>query len=233
MTPARRATLEVVAALVILGGAFVAGLLVGAKHQDAKAAAAQTQVDQLKGEALAAGQAAHQADQQAMKDQATVTAADATEAAKSALTRAAKRELDRRLAALHGDAPASHSPASPRADGAGSDNALPSFPEIPDRSDELTATRAALAQAQVVIADQGDQLAAKDQALADRDRLIASITASRDSWKADAEKSQQALRLKEIACEAQASAQAKRTLWREIKAAGAAAVVAYAIGRSR
>lgn len=54
MTPGRRAALEVAVAALILGGAFVAGLLVGAKHQDAKAAAAQSQVDQLKGEALAA-----------------------------------------------------------------------------------------------------------------------------------------------------------------------------------
>lgn len=222
MTPGRRAALEVAVAALILGGAFVAGLLVGAKHQDAKAAAAQSQVDQLKGEALAAGQAAHQADQQAMKDQATVTAADA-------LARAAKRELDRRLAALHGDAPASHpNPGGAPCAKSGSEGAgggLAPLPAIPTNQDELALTRAALAQAQAVIAAQGDQLAA-------RDRLIASLTASRDSWKADAEKSQQALRLKEIACEAQASAQAKRTVWGEIKAAGWAAAIAYAAGRA-
>ncbi len=240
MTPGRRATLEVAAAAILLGGAFMTGLLVGAKHQDATAAAAQAQVDQLKGEARAAGQAAQQEDQQARKDQATVTVADAHEAAKSALTSAAKRELDRRLAALHGDAHASHpSPGSPGATGAGRSNhpeipdssSLPSFPEIPDNS-ELAATRAALAQAQVVIAAQVDQLAAKDQQIAARDKLIASTTASRDYWKADAEKSQETLRLKEIAAEAQASAQAKRTVWGEIKAAGWAAAIAYAAGRA-
>lgn len=222
--PLRRAALEVALALVLLALAFTTGLLVGTRHQDAKASAAQSQADQLKGEALAEGRVAQQADQQAMRDQATVTDSDAHAAA-------AKRELDRRLAALHGGAPASHpSPASLRANGAGSavvkDSLTAPLPSLPSASDELALTRAALAQAQAVIAAQGDQLAA-------RDRLIASLTASRDAWKADAEKAQQALRLQEIASEARASAQAKRTVWGEIKTGLVTGLVGYAAGRAR
>lgn len=235
MSPARRALLEVAAALLILGGVFVSGLLVGAKHQDTKAGTAQAQADQLKGEAKGQAQLAHQADQQAMKDQATVTDADA-------LARAAKRELDRRLAALHGGAPASHPDHIIHPDEMVSP--LPAIPDSgglklksPERgsnlqssnlqsSDELTLTRAALAQALEVNADREAQLAA-------RDRLIASLTASRDYWKATAEDREKALALQEIASQARASAQAKQTLWGEIKTGLASAALGYATGRAR
>lgn len=222
-----------VLALGLFGLGLGTGLGWGAHHASKKAVQAQTQADQHEGAAQTHAAQAAASDQQAITQQATVTTADARAAA-------AKRELDRRLAALHGDAPASHSPASVRADGAGRANlpeipdssALPSFPEIPDNSDELAATQAALAltqaalaEAQAVIAAQGDQLAA-------RDRLIASLTASRDQWHAAYEESQKALALQKIAANAAVHSEARRGFLHSLETGLATAALGYAAGRT-
>lgn len=194
-----------IAGAVLLATGFGLGLAVSIHRQSHKAQVIENQANQAEGAALAHQAAAQLSDRQADHDQATVTTSDAHAAA-------AKRELDRRLAALHGDAPASHQ------------EGLPNLPGIPDSSSELKATQAALAQAQVVIADQQSQIEA-------RDKLIASLTTARDNWKASAEQAQEALRLQQIAHDAQMSAQAKRTVWGEIKTGAAMALIGYAAGR--
>lgn len=148
---------------------------------------------------------AHEAAAQQSDRQAVQDQATVTTA--DAQAAAAKRELDRRLKALPTQHPAS----------------LASLPSIPD--DRLAATQAALAQAQAVIADQQAQIEA-------RDRLIASLTKSRDEWQASAQQAQEALRLQQIAHEAQMSAQSKRTVWGEIKTGAAMALIGYAAGRN-
>lgn len=198
MTPWLRNTLI---GLGLIGFGLVLGLDWSAHRAGAKARAAQTQSDQHEGAAQThAAQAAAQ-DQQAIKDQATVTTADARAAA-------AKRELDRRLAALHGDAPASH---------------LAPLPTVPG-TDELAATRAALAQAQAVIAAQGDQLAARDQ-------LIASLRASDAHWHAAYDESQKALALQKIASEAAVHSEAKRGFLHSLETGLVCAAAGYASGR--
>ena len=188
-----------IAGVVLLATGFGLGLAVSIHYQSHKAQVIENQANQAEGAALAHQAAAQQSDRQADHDQATVTTTDAQAAA-------AKRELDRRLKALPTQHPAS----------------LPNLPAVPD--DKLAETQAALAQAQVVIADQQAQIEA-------RDKLIASLTTARDNWKASAEQAQEALRLQQIAHDAQMSAQAKRTVWGEIKTGAAMALIGYAAGR--
>lgn len=190
-----------IAGAVLLATGFGLGLAVSIHHQSHKAQVIENQANQAEGAALAHQAAAQLSDRQADHDQATVTTADAQAAA-------AKRELDRRLKALPTQHPAS----------------IPNLPEIPDRSSDLAATQSALAQAQAVIADQQSQIEA-------RDKLIASLTKARDDWKASAEQAQEALRLQQIAHDAQMSTQAKRTVWGEIKTGAAMALIGYAAGR--
>lgn len=90
----------------------------------------------------------------------------------------ARRELNRLSAALPKKAPAPIQPVTPT-------------PE----SNALETTQAALEQANEVIADQQAQIEA-------RDKLIASITAARDAYKARAEDDERALALQKIASDA-------------------------------
>lgn len=192
MTP-RQLALYLGIALALIGTGVWIGASAGAKHYGAKAEAAQAQADQHEGAAQTHAAQAAESDQQATKQQATVNAADAQVAA-------AKRELDRRLAALHGDAPASNlSPASPRANGAGSgvvkDSLTAPLPSLPSASDELALTRAALAQAQAVTESQDEEIAAL--------KLQVSLEhASAVQWKAAYDESQKALALEAIAKDA-------------------------------
>lgn len=199
MTPLQR--LGIIAALLVAatGTGWLLGNAHGVARASAKAQAAQTQSDQHEGAAQThAAQAAEQ-DRQAREQASAVQAAESQ-------VEAAKRGLDTALKVLPNKPPASFSPASLRADGAGSANsseipkgsALPSYPVIPDSSgvtDSLTLTTAALTQAKTVIADQGQEIAAL--------KLQVSIEhASAVQWKAAYEESQKTLALEHIAKDA-------------------------------
>lgn len=147
------------------------GLGINGHRASKKAEQAQSQADQAVGQAQAHAAQAAASDRQADHERQTVSDADAH-------TATARREFDRLTRALPRKTPAPIEPAA-------------SAPDVA----ELEATRAALAQAQQVIADQQAQVEA-------RDKLIASITASRDQWKATAEADERALALQKIASDA-------------------------------
>lgn len=194
MTPWLRNTLI---GLGLIGFGLVIGLDWSAHREGAMARAAQTQSYQHEGAAQTHAAQAAASDQQAIKDQATVTTADARAAA-------AKRELDRRLAALHGVAPASISP-------------LPAIPGTVDAS-------AALEKAQEVIT-------AQDEAIKQRDQVIATLTASRDHWRAAYDESQKALALQKLASEAAVHSEAKRGFLHSLETGVVCAALGYAGGR--
>lgn len=158
-------------AVGIFGVGLGTGLGVDARRQSRKAQTAQTQADQAVGEAKTHAAQAAATDRQAILDAETVSHADARAAV-------ARRELGRLSQALPVKAPAPI-------------QAVTATPE----SNALEITRAALEQANEVIADQQAQVEA-------RDKLIASLTASRDQWKATAEADERALAMQRIAADA-------------------------------
>ena len=180
--------------LVALG--VVVGLTLGQRHEARKAQALQTQSDQHEGAAQTHAALAAVSDQQAKDRQTAILDADARVAA-------AKRELDRQVRALHGEAPASIEP-------------LPAIPVAVDAS-------AALEKAQEVIA-------AQDEAIKQRDQVIAALAVSRDQWKAAYEESQKALALQKLASEAAIHSESKRGFLHSLETGAICAALGYAAG---
>lgn len=117
---------------------------------------------------------------------------------------AAKRELARLQAALPIRTPVSIEP-------------LPAIPGTVDAS-------AALEKAQEVIA-------AQDEAIKQRDQVIAALTASRDQWKAAYEESQKALALQKLASETAVHSESKRGFLHSLETGVVCAALGYAGGR--
>jgi len=183
----RLALYAAVAVLIGLSG-FYAGASYSVKHQSAKAQAAQTESDQAEGAAQTHAAQAQSTTQQAAANQAAVNDADAHVAA-------AKRELARLKAALLTKAPVP-SPASLRADGAGSGDPsratpdgkpLPNCPGFPESSVE---------------AQQAAVIAAQDQEIAALKLQVSIEHASAVQWKVAYDESQKALALQRIASDA-------------------------------
>lgn len=176
------------------------GLGVNQRRASKKAEVAQTQADQAVGQAQTHAAQAAAADRQAGLDRETVSNADARAAV-------ARRELNRLSAALPKKAPAPIEPVTPT-------------PE----SNALEITRAALEQANEVIADQQTQVEA-------RDKLIASLTNARDEYKARAEADERALALQKIAADATVHAEHASGIRQQFIRFGEGIVAGYIGGR--
>lgn len=187
------------ATLLILGLTFYAGSSWGAKRSVAKAEQAQKESDRAHGAAQQSAALGAASGKQAEQEQQAATALGAT-------TAQDRRELSRRLAALPRSAPAP----------------LPSLPATPV-SNELSLTKAALAQAQVVITDQAAEL---DQAK----RVDAALIASRDFYKQAYEQDEKALLAQSQATAAYRQAMASASTRSGLKGFALGIVAGVALG---